>query len=233
MATGIPPGTSVTVVYVDNNTDYCVQPAAAIVVVDRETTADVEVVCGPVTPARHSPALFGFLRDSRQARPSLRWLYFDAACDGLFEASALIDLDSSYQLSRLPLGRACLHSHGKTVEVDVRGDTRFDVERGVAPLTKTGSVSVCPTFSVSRARPETQAARHWSPRPLLLDPVPGRWDQRDAAEVGVDTAHRRRQLLGRCAADHAVAIAGDECRRHVDLPIGELRRRLPVPMEMR
>jgi hypothetical protein len=133
VATGIPPGTSVTVVYVDNNTDYCVQPAAAIVVVDRETTADVEVVCGPVTPARHSPALFGFLRDSRQPRPSLRWLYFDAACDGFFEAGAIIDLDSSYQLSRLPLGRACLHSHGKTVEVDVRGDTRFDVDVGSLP----------------------------------------------------------------------------------------------------
>jgi hypothetical protein len=133
VATGILAGTSVAVVYVDNNTDYCVQPAAAIVVVDREMTADVEVVCGPVTLARHSPALFGFLRDSRQARPSLRWVYFDAACDGSFEAGAIIDLDSSYQLSRLPLGRACLHSHGKTVEVDVRGDTRFDVDVGSLP----------------------------------------------------------------------------------------------------
>ena len=111
----------------------CVQPTAVIVVVDRETTADVEVVCGPVTQARHTPALFGFLRDSRQASPSWRWMYFDAACDGFFEAGAIIALDSSYQLSRLPLGRACLYSHGRTVEVDVRGDTRFDVDVGSLP----------------------------------------------------------------------------------------------------
>ena len=129
-ATDIRAGMSVTVVAAQ---DDCVQPTAAIVVVDRETTADVEVVCGPVTLARHSPALFGFLRDSRQALPSLRWMYFDAACDGFFEAGAIIGLDSSYQLSRLPLGRACLYSHGRTVEVDVSGDTRFDVDVGSLP----------------------------------------------------------------------------------------------------
>ena len=130
VATGIAPCASLVVVA---DKFDCVQPAAVIIVVDRDTAADVEVVCGPVEVPHRAPALFGFLLDSRQRSPSSRWVYFDAACDSLFEAGAITDLDGSYQLSRLPLGPACLHSHGKIVEVNVSGDTRFDVDMGALP----------------------------------------------------------------------------------------------------
>ena len=111
----------------------CVQPAVAAAILDRETTVDVEVVCGSVALAAQSPTLSGFLRDSRQTVPSPRWLYFDAACDNWFEAGAITARDGFFQLSRLPLGRACLHSHGKVMEIDVRGDATLDVDVGTAP----------------------------------------------------------------------------------------------------
>jgi hypothetical protein len=130
VATGIAAGTPLVVVA---DKFDCVQPAVVSVVVDRETTADVDVVCRPIKLAAQSPTLYGLLLDSRHPSPSWRWLYFDAACDGHFEAGAISDLDGSYQLSRLPLGRACLHSHGKTVAIDVRGDARFDIDLGSIP----------------------------------------------------------------------------------------------------
>ena len=130
MASQIPRGTALTIVA---DKFDCVQPAAATVVVDREMTVDIDVVCGPVKVPAHSPALFGFLRDSRQTSPSSRWVYFDSACDGYFEAGAITDRDGFYQLSRLPLGRACLNSHGKVVEIDFRGDARLDVDIASVP----------------------------------------------------------------------------------------------------
>ena len=125
-----PRGASLVVVA---DTFDCVQPAVAAAVVDGDMALDVEVVCGPVRLEAQSPALSGFLRDSRQTVPSSRWLYFDAACDNWFEAGAITDRDGFFQLSRLPLGRACLHSHGKVVEIDVRGDATLDVDVGTAP----------------------------------------------------------------------------------------------------
>lgn len=129
-ASQIPRGTSLSVIA---DKFDCVQPAAATVVVDREMTVDIEVVCGPLKLPAQSPALSGFLRDSRQTSPSSRWVYFDSACDGYFEAGAITDRDGFYQLSRLPLGRACLNSHGKVVEIDVRGDARLDVDLAFVP----------------------------------------------------------------------------------------------------
>jgi hypothetical protein len=126
----VPRGTSLVVVA---DKFDCVQPAVAAAILDRETTVDVEVVCGPVKLAAQSPVLSGFLRDSRQVLPSPRWLYFDAACDLWFEASAITDREGFFQLSRLPLGRACLHSHGKVVEIDVRGDATLDLDVGTVP----------------------------------------------------------------------------------------------------
>ena len=111
----------------------CVQPAVTAVVVNREMTADVEVVCAPVKLATQSPVLSGFLRDSRQTFPSSRWLYFDLACDDYCEAGAITDRDGFFQLSRLPLGPACLHSHGKVVRIDVRGDASLDVDLASVP----------------------------------------------------------------------------------------------------
>jgi hypothetical protein len=130
MASQIPRATALTVVA---DKFECVQPAAATVVVDREMTVDIEVACGPVRVPAQSPALSGFLRDSRQPSPSSLWVYFDSACDGHFEASAISDRDGFYQLSRLPLGRACLNSHGKVVEIDVRGDARLDLDIASVP----------------------------------------------------------------------------------------------------
>ena len=158
VATGIPPGTSVTVVYVDNNTDYCVQPAAAIVVVDRETTADVEVVCGPVTPARHSPALFG---SSGTADRRVR------ACDGYISMPRAMDSSKRARSSiwTRPIsfhgfrsdGRVCIRT-GRPWKLTC-GAIRGSTSSGVAPLTKQARVRVRYVFGFeSPARNASSAA---------------------------------------------------------------------------
>ena len=65
---------------------------------------------------------------------------------------------------------------------------------------------------------------------LLLHPVAGALNERGAAKIGRNAAHRRAQLLFVGAANHAVLGAGDEMHRLWDGLARQLRRDLPVTM---